>query len=284
MYQWKQLSPSVHHRLDLGLAFGMTDTGLVRTSNEDNFLIEPRLGLVAVADGMGGHDSGEIASADALTSIAHFIRASQDADGDPEVFHFKSSNPEINPGNLPATLDEAAAQALITLHNAVEFANQRMYQTNLSNRRGDGGGMGTTVTGIWQPLEGGPVYAFHVGDSRLYRYRDGELTQLTHDQTMYQQALDEGAVFDLPPRNLLLQALGPAFDVEPEMQMHAVVPGELLLLCSDGLYSGSSDDDIAAVLSAASAENLDTTCTRLIEMAKRDGGRDNITAVLIQCR
>lgn len=279
MYQWKQLSPSVHHRLDLGLAFGMTDTGLVRTSNEDNFLIDPRLGLVALADGMGGHEAGEVASADALTSVAQFLRATMTAKGDPDVLHFKPSHPDTCP---PGT--DPASAALHTLHNAVEFANQRMYQVNLSNRRGDGGGMGTTLTGVWQPEAGAPMLAFHVGDSRLYRYRDGQLIQLTHDQTLYQQAVDDGVLDDLPPRNLLLQALGPSFEVEPELHVLDVAPGELLMLCSDGLYGASTDEQIAAVLANVSAENLDTSCAELIEGAKRDGSRDNITCVLIQCR
>ena len=281
MYQWKQLSPSVHHRLDLGLAFGMTDTGLVRPSNEDNFLIDAQLGLVAVADGMGGHEAGEVASADALIAIAHFLRTKLDNRGDPEVVNFKPSH-----GAAPAP-DSAAdpvGAAVDTMHNAVDFANQRMYQTNLSNRRGDGGGMGTTLTGIWQPQAQGPVYLFHVGDSRLYRYRDGQLTQTTHDQTLYQQAIDDGATVDLPPRNLLLQALGPSFDVEPELQVLDVAPGEILLLCSDGLFGASSDARIAAVLAEASEDKLDTCCQQLIDNAKRDGSRDNITAVLIQCR
>jgi serine/threonine protein phosphatase PrpC len=284
LYLWKQLSPSVPHRLDLGVAFGMTDTGTVRSSNEDNFLIDRKLGLVAVADGMGGHEAGEVASADALTALAHFIRASVEPDGDATVPNFKPSAFDPAQTDPDATWTDATMGAMIALHDAVEFANQRMYQTNLANDRGDGGGMGTTLTGLWQPAPDGPVFVFHVGDSRLYRLRRGQLTQLTRDQTMYQQAVDAGAVSHLPPRNLLLQALGPAPEIKPELQIQAVAPGDLYLLCSDGLYGASTDQRIAAVLAGASAGDLETSCAQLIEMAKQDGSRDNITAVLLKCQ
>ncbi|MES2318443.1 MAG: protein phosphatase 2C domain-containing protein [Pseudomonadota bacterium] len=273
MYVWKQLSPSVEHRLALGNAFGMTDTGTVRPSNEDNFLIDSDLGLLAVADGMGGHEAGEIASSDALTSLAHFIRARADADSDDDMPNF-----------APSGDDEAGCDAMATLHEAVAFANDRMYQTNVDNRRGDGGGMGTTLTGIWQPMADGPALVFHIGDTRLYRLRAGSLVQLTRDQTMYQKAFEAGVRQNLPPRNLLLQALGPSRGIKPELQTRPVTPGDLYLLCSDGLHGAIPDAQIAAVLGEAQAENLGASCAQLIDMAKRNGSRDNITVVLFQCK
>ena len=266
MYVWKQLSPSIEHQLALGPAFGMTDTGTVRPSNEDNFLIDPALGLVAVADGMGGHEAGEVASSDALIALAHFIRARAE-------FHEADLLPSLAPANDP----------LVTLYEAVEFANQRMYQTNVENRRGNGGGMGTTLTGIWQPLAGGPALVFHVGDTRLYRLRAGSLVQLTRDQTMYQKAFESGARQNLPPRNLLLQALGPSCGVKPELQTRPVTPGDLYLLCSDGLHGAIADEQIAAVLGEAQEQDLGASCAQLIAMAKLNGSRDNITVVLFQC-
>lgn len=283
MYFWKQLSPSVPHRLAIGTAFGMTDTGTVRPSNEDNFLIDGTLGLVAVADGMGGHESGEIASADALTSLTQFLRASIAQDGERALPNFKPSpfDPEqVDPDSI---WSEATLDAMVTLHDAVEFANQRMYQTNLANRRGDGGGMGTTLTGVWQPEPGAPLLVFHVGDSRLYCYRNGQLTQLTRDQTMYQEAVEAGATENLPPRNLLLQALGPSCDTHPDLHIQAVMPGDLYLLCSDGLYGATGDERIAAVLAGANSERLGECCKELITMALQDGSRDNVTVVLLQC-
>ena len=283
MYVWKQLSPSVEHQLAFGNAFGMTDTGTVRSSNEDNFLIDPDLGLLAVADGMGGHEAGDIASADALTSLAHFIRARADAEND-KLLNFAPSIYDPARHSPDAALTDASYDAMVTLQEAVEFANQRMYQTNVDNRRGDGGGMGTTLTGIWQPMAGGPALVFHVGDTRLYRLRAGSLVQLTRDQTMYQKALESGLRQNLPPRNLLLQALGPSRGIIPELRTRPVTPGDLYLLCSDGLHGAIADAQIAAVLGEAQAHDLGASCAQLIEMAKLNGSRDNITVVLFQCK
>ena len=282
MYVWKQLSPSVQQHLDLGIAFGMTDVGIVRPSNEDNFYIDRELGLLAIADGMGGHEAGEVASSDALLSMAHFIRASAAREhGDPI--------PDFMPSAFdPATSDpfvewnQSTSAAMTTLHHAVEFANQRMYQINRENRRAEGGGMGTTLTGIWQPVPDGPQFVFHVGDTRLYRFRQGRLTQLTRDQTMYQRAVEAGVLYNLPGRNLLLQALGPSSGVRPDLHMQTTEPGDLYLLCSDGLHGSCEDEQIAALLAAST--DLEATCAELIDAAKRNRSRDNITVVLLQCK
>lgn len=284
MYVWKQLSPSVELHLDLGLAFGMTDTGTVRRSNEDNFLIDPSLGLIAIADGMGGHESGEIASSDALLAMAQFIRASkprEPGEDGASTLADQLAQPAQNDANFSTT--DGTLSAMVTLYDAVEFANKRMYQTNVDLRRG-ATGMGTTLTGMWQPAPGAPVLIFHIGDTRLYRYRQGTLTLLTHDQTMYQHAVDQGFIGVMPPRNLLLQALGPACAVNPELMTQDVEPGDLFMLCSDGLHSASSDAQITTILAGASADRLGATCQDLIEQAKRDGSRDNITVVLFQCK
>ena len=284
LYVWKQLTPSTPQQLGLGIAFGMTDVGTVRATNEDNFLIDPELGLVAVADGMGGHEAGEVASASALGALAHFLRASGVQDGDSTVPNFIPS--AFNPvhADPDATWTDATMGAMIRLHDAVEFANARMYQTNLADAKGDGGGMGPPLPGLWQPAADGPVFIFHVGDSRLYRLRHGELVQLTRDQTMYQQSIEAGMLHNLPGRNLLLQALGPAPEVAPELQIQALAPGDVLLLCSDGLHGACADADIGTVLQGAAGRAPGEVCAQLIEMAKRAGSRDNITALLIRCK
>lgn len=284
MYVWKQLSPSVEHQLALGPAFGMTDTGTVRPSNEDNFLIDPALGLLAIADGMGGHEAGEVASSDALMAVAHFIRARSALDQGEQIPNFDPGIVDPARNDAEATWAEGNYNAMVTLQDAVEFANQRMYQTNVDNRRGDGGGMGTTLTGLWQPEAGGPALVFHVGDTRLYRLRAGSLVQLTRDQTMYQQAYENGARQNMPPRNLLLQALGPSCGIKPELTARPVTPGDLYLLCSDGLHGAIPDEQIAAVMGAAQAQDLGASCAQLISMAKLHGSRDNITVVLFQCK
>lgn len=290
MSNWKQLSPSIPHRLPFGVACGMTDVGTVREANQDNFFISPELGLVVVADGMGGHDAGEIASADAINLLYNFIRAARDdapaahgPDRDATVPAFRASAYDPAQADPDATWTDATMKAMITLHDAVEFANERMYLTNLANDQAEGAGMGTTLTGMWQVAPDGPMFVFHVGDSRLYRCRQGCLAQLTRDQTLYQQALENGAREPLPARNLLLQALGPASEIKPDLQTQVLMPGDVYLLCSDGLYGESDPQQIEAILNAANADNLDTCCAALIEMAKRDGSRDNITALLIKC-
>ncbi len=269
MSNWQPLSPSQYHRLEFGVAFGVTDVGTVRESNQDNFLIAPELGLVAVADGMGGHAAGEIASAEALRQLADFI-------GHAPAGRF-GADPD-------ATWTGTATKAMVTLRDAVAFANERLYQANVADGQPDGTGMGTTLTGFWQATPGGPLLVFHVGDSRLYCWRDGALAQLTRDQTLYQQAVDMGVQDHLPARNLLLQAMGPTAVVQPELLTCTPAAGDLYLLCSDGLYGNSAPEQIAAILSSAQADNLHACCEALVEMAKRDGSRDNITVVLASCR
>lgn len=257
MNAWRQLTPSEPQQLALGVAFGLTDIGTVRTSNQDNFLVDAGLGLVAVADGMGGHADGERASAEALTVLADALRAAA----------------------APATPSRQAG----LLRDAVGYANLQLYQANLAAGRDDGSGMGTTLTGLWQATPGGPLCIFHVGDTRLYRYRGGQLVQLTHDQTLYQQAIDAGYEYNLPPRNLLLQALGPGAEITPELLVESAEADDLYLLCSDGLHGPCSDETIAAVLGQVASAGLEACCAQLIQMAKHDGSRDNITAVLVHC-
>ena len=251
------LSPPVLQQMAMGLAHGLTDTGTVRPSNQDNLLLLPELNFVAVADGMGGHMGGDIASTEALLLVWKHLRAQPAPGGD--------------------------AEALRQLYDAVLFANSTLFRSNASAGLADGYGMGTTLTGMWQPRVDGPAFVFHVGDSRIYRYRKGQLAQLTHDQTLYQQALEAGMTGILPPRNLLLQAIGPGEDVRPDVFAHPLAPGDLYLLCSDGLYGASEPEALAAILDQANADNLPESCAALVEMAKFDGSRDNITAVLLLC-
>jgi protein phosphatase len=251
------LSPPVLQHMAMGLAFGLTDVGTVRPSNQDNLLLLPELNLVAVADGMGGHVGGDIASTEALLQAWKHLRA----------------QPE------PAS----EAESLKQLQDAVLFANSTLFRSNAAAGLSDGYGMGTTLTGMWQPLAEGPAFIFHVGDSRIYRYRSGQLAQLTHDQTLYQQALEAGMTGMLPPRNLLLQAIGPGEDVRPDVFAHKLAPGDLYLLCSDGLYGASTAEDLAALLANAGPGNLPETCAALVDKAKQDGSRDNITAILLLC-
>jgi protein phosphatase len=274
MSTWTQLTPSIYHRLAFGSAYGLTDVGLVRKSNEDNFLIDPELRIVAVADGMGGHDGGEIAAHLALSSLRAALLAA-----DPQRYIGAGVGDALDPD---ATWQDEHMSAVMAVHGAVDQANARVYEANLRNGHRDGGGMGTTLTGFWQTAPDGPLVVFHVGDSRLYRYRGGELAVLTRDQTLYQQALEAGAgaCADLPPRNLLLQAIGPTAEIAPDVKVFTPQRGDLYLLCSDGLYGNTPHAAIAQAMAQADAQSLDACCAALIALAKTHGSRDNITAVL----
>ena len=261
------LSACGPHRLACAVAYGASDVGTVRQSNEDNFLVEPSLRLFAVADGMGGHEAGALASAEALISLRQALNADR---VDP-----------LNDGSDPdATWSDPDMQAAGRLHNAIDQVNQCVYQQNVARQMSEGSGMGTTLTGAWRPYADGPLLVFHVGDSRLYRYRDGELSLLTRDQTWYQQALEAGKVDRLPARNLLLQAIGPGPRVEPQVRVQPVQPNDLLMLCSDGLHGCVPHQEMAQVLAAAGRDTLDTACQRLIHLTREYAGRDNVTVLL----
>jgi serine/threonine protein phosphatase PrpC len=272
---WTQLSPSRPHRLPMATVFGATDVGPVRKGNEDNFLIDEALGLVMVADGMGGHACGEVASAGALEAVRGYL--SRHAAQLPQQ--------QTEAGQLPladdpdATWSDLAMRAVAVLYGAVEFANARLHAENLARGRLEAG-MGTTLTGFWRANADAPLVLLHVGDSRLYRHRGGQLEQLTRDQTMYQQALDAGMIDNLPARNLLLQAVGPSPQVMPEVCSHLVLAGDVLMLCSDGLHGSVPHGEIEAVMASASESALQAACLQLIALAKEYGGRDNITVVM----
>lgn len=251
------------------VAFGHSDKGPIRQHNEDHFLLDSKLELLAVADGMGGHEAGALASSMALETL-HDCLAREIAQTLPI-----SSDPD-------ATCQVPSMQAVGVLHDALASVNARLYAQNAAGRMSEGSGMGTTLTGVWRPQADGPLLAFHVGDSRLYRYRAGELEQLSRDQTWYQQALDAGHFDRLPARNLLLQAIGPSRRVEPEIRVHWVQPQDLLLLCSDGIHGSVPHHEIVQLLDGASEHNLAGTSERLIQLAAEYGSRDNATVVLVK--
>ncbi|WEF34745.1 PP2C family protein-serine/threonine phosphatase [Pseudoduganella chitinolytica] len=258
-------STAQHGTLAGGSACAITATGPFRATNEDRFLLAPELGLLAVADGMGGHADGALASAMALDVLRGFL----DTAG-------HGADDTFAPG-------AHGGAPLHTLAAAVAQANAHLYQANVARGRADGTGMGTTLTVLWRPVLDGPAYVGHVGDSRLYLLRAGRLAQLTRDQTLYQQALDAGRTTALPGRNLLLQALGPGPAVQPELLVQPVLPGDLYLLCSDGLHGETAPADLAAILATARDDNLHDCCAALVAQALADGSRDNVTAVLLRC-
>jgi PPM family protein phosphatase len=268
---------------------GMTHVGKVRRLNEDNFLIDEALGLFMLGDGMGGHANGGIASTLALQAVRDFFQntLNQPRVGDfgeddtlPHPFHLHTEYKEFDP---EATWADSSMPAVQTVFAAMEYANHCLYQKNAGNEYGRQQGMGTTLVGCWQCVPGAPMVIFNVGDSRLYLQRDGEFRQLTKDQTLFQQALDMGVTENLPGRNLLLQAIGPAESVVPEVFSHTTYRNDVYLLCSDGLHGIVSDTVISNIMAKTQIENLEQSCTELIQLANSGGGKDNITVVLVIC-
>lgn len=225
--------------------FVRSDVGRVRGRNEDSFLVDASASLFAVADGMGGHAAGDVAS---QTAIA--------------AFH-------------AAFLETRSGVA------AVKSANRAVFERATSEP--EKSGMGTTLTGIH--VFGNAVFAAHVGDSRLYLLRNGELTQLTRDHTVAQDMIEKGALtkrdaMQHPMSSMLTRSLGLRADVDVDVFEHNVAPGDLLLLCSDGLTGMVTDEDLAAMLKQE--KSLEEIVEDLIAAANLRGGTDNITAMLIR--
>ncbi len=224
-----------------------SDVGLLREGNEDSAYASPR--LLAVADGMGGHAAGEVASAVAIASVATLDGGAQS--GDPL-----------------GALKEAVHSAADTLH--------KMASADPAVE-----GMGTTLTAM---LWVGQGYALcHIGDSRGYMLRDGELYQITHDHSLVQSLVDEGKISaeeaaTHPQRSLILRALDGRGEAEPDLSMRQAVPGDRYLLCSDGLSDVVSAETLHHTLSTVAS--LDEVTVQLIELAIRGGGPDNITVVV----
>lgn len=282
------LSPNSRQRLRVGTAFGVTDVGTVRQSNEDNFLIDGALDLAIVADGMGGHAAGELASAEALRAVQQFLQQArarhlQSPHADrPAHFDHDATTPVANAHDPDATFTDPGIMGISTVFDAIEFANQNLYQQNVAQHRPEGG-MGTTLTGFCRPYATGELVLFHVGDTRLYCQRDGRLYQLTHDQTLYQQAVDAGLTDNLPSRNMLLQAVGPIAQVQPEIRPLPLQPNDLLMLCSDGLHGVVAHAEIERVMALTTEASLEQACHYLVDLAKKMGSRDNITILMVQC-
>ncbi|NWF73837.1 MAG: Stp1/IreP family PP2C-type Ser/Thr phosphatase [Nitrospirae bacterium] len=241
-----------------------SDTGLKRQHNEDRFVVDPRLGLYVICDGMGGNNAGEIAGALAVRAIhTHLAKAAKDAD-----------LPLIGPGN--AALSNQANR----LASAIHAANHVIYRE--SWRRLDYAGMGTTVVAALLHEE---VLAIaHVGDSRLYLVRNGTIQSLTTDHSWVAEQILTGFITEeeaerSPSRNIVTRALGVESSVDVELAEVSVKNGDRLLLCSDGLTRAARSKDILPILSGS--EDLAAMSDRLIAMANEAGGDDNTTVIIV---
>jgi serine/threonine protein phosphatase PrpC len=226
---------------------GRTDVGRQRSANEDDFVLAPP--FFAVADGMGGAKAGEVASAMAT-----------------EVFEGESDSGE---------------PAEVQLARMLREANRRIHDLAVADESHRG--MGTTLTAA--KVTGDEISLAHVGDSRAYRMRDGELEQLTKDHSLVAELERSGqitpeAAEHHPQRSIITRALGPEPDVEVDTYTVTAREGDLFLLCSDGLTSMISDDEIGSIL--RSADSLDAAADALVRAANQSGGKDNITVVLFR--
>jgi protein phosphatase len=254
------------------IAAGLTDVGKQRVHNEDRFILLPEFNVYVVADGMGGHQSGEVASRMAASGIAAYFRQA----------------PHPTNGKAHADGEHEAARATPKgpaerLRAAVIQANARIFARADDSRIHRG--MGTTVVAATFSRETGELVVAHAGDSRCYRLRDGKLDQLTRDHSLVSDALLERpdlSSTDLAylPKNVITRALGIAPTVDVDVRVEPVGVGDIFLLCSDGLHGLVSDEEMAAILEEYPV--LTEACARLVEMANAAGGKDNITAVVIR--
>lgn len=245
--------------------FGKTDVGMKRSKNEDSFGIDRQLGLFIVADGMGGHAAGEIASKMAIDVIMDYIKRTV-ATNEPYLTGF--NNRYSRAGNR--------------LSSAIILANQLISDT-ATNREG-WQGMGTTLVVAWMPDPNVPrLSVAHVGDSRAYLLRHGALKQLTTDHSLVEEQIQRGFISKEEAnlssiKNMITKALGFRERVEADVSEIELEPGDKLLLCSDGLNGMLTDKQILTILKLTG--NLETTCQQLISAANAKGGKDNITAII----
>lgn len=246
-------------------SYGSSDVGRAREKNEDNFILVPQEGLYVVADGMGGHASGQLASSLAVTHIAEFI-----------CLNIKRAGFE-----LPFVTDASQPAAVRQLSNAIQYANQRIYIEACKDPVHEG--MGTTVVSIWDT--GGRLVLGHAGDSRIYCFRDGILEQVSEDHSLLNHLIKtnqiaEEDIEDFPNKNVIFRALGLKDELEVDIVEREKIAGDVYLLCSDGLTDLVDDWIIAEILANAKTELKETTET-LIRLANDNGGKDNITVLLL---
>ncbi len=244
---------------------GITDAGLVRDHNEDTIGTDNELGLLVLADGMGGHKGGEVASAMAVDSILQEL---------------KKNLPEIASGNI----DDKTGYSLesMAIEAAIKKANQIVYEAAQGNIKYEG--MGTTVVVLL--FYDNRITIAHVGDSRLYRMRDGSLEQMTRDHTLLQELVDRGFYTKKEAReslnkNLVTRAVGvnPAVDVD--LLEDVALQNDVYLLCSDGLTDMITDDLIEDI-QLNYKDDLQKMNTELVKQAKDHGGKDNVSVMLAQ--
>jgi len=233
-------------------AYGATDIGHIRKKNEDVFKIIKNQNLFSIADGMGGHKSGDVAAKEATNHLCNLL---------------------LQTLNTNISID----QIIYHIKLAIKEANQRVY--NLSKAHADFTGMGTTLCCLYLHIDSA-IFA-HIGDSRIYQFKNNILTQLTKDHSLINKLKDQNKDFnELTHKNIITKAIGTHPKIEPSIGICPFEAGNLFLMCTDGLSDYIADVDIKKIIENHSeCKNL---CETLIKEAKNNGSSDNITAVTIK--
>jgi serine/threonine protein phosphatase PrpC len=241
--------------------FGITDKGLVRETNQDSFATEPKLGLIIVADGMGGHAAGEQASSSAVLTVL-------------EVF----SRYDFDKGTLGGSEQTYTVEEIIAL--ALQEANERIMLASVSDANLQG--MGTTaIVGVERA---GTLHIGHIGDSRVYRIRDGSAEQITEDHSIVQQLVRAGAITHAeaqvhPYKNVITRCLGMASEIEADIISAPLQLGDRFVVCSDGMSNFVSNQRLIEIVGGN--DDIEEAGKMLVSEANARGGADNITVVLM---
>lgn len=252
------------------IAAGLSDVGLQREHNEDSYCVLSNHRLFVVADGMGGHRAGDIASRMATSEMTAYFNAASIDD-----------QPALD------TKDEAGEALAVDqqrLVSAVKLANQRIFQASTRNRSVQG--MGTTIVGALFNRDDQEMHVVHVGDSRAYRVRAGDITQLTRDHSLLNDYLLvmpnlSDAQKERLPNNVITRALGMQEKVAVDLSVDAASAGDVYVLCSDGLNGMVSDERILDIVHRAGAD-VEAAAQGLVAEANQNGGEDNVTVVVIR--
>ncbi|HEV8717590.1 MAG TPA: Stp1/IreP family PP2C-type Ser/Thr phosphatase [Candidatus Binatia bacterium] len=246
-----------------------TDVGRVRLRNEDSYGLFSDLTFYVVADGMGGHVGGEIASGMAVETMLFSLRETQ--------------NEDLTPFLDPEGLCSVGGRRLFL---AVQEANRKLCEK--SRQEPQLAGMGTTVAAVLFNAQENLASICHVGDSRVYRIREGEVEQLTEDHSLVQQLFRAGRIGrqnlkTSPHRHVLTRALGVELVVQPSLRLEKPRPGDIFLLCSDGVHGVVDESEILSTVTQEGV-NLQDACDTLVDLANERGGQDNSTVILLRYR
>ncbi|MFO1320445.1 MAG: Stp1/IreP family PP2C-type Ser/Thr phosphatase [Burkholderiales bacterium] len=242
-----------------------THTGMVRSHNEDAVATDGAIGLAVLADGMGGYNAGEVASGIAVALITSEMRQ---AIAKTDLHSLSQENGD--------------SQAELLLKGIIAKTNTSIFES--ANSQPQYAGMGTTL--VVSLFRDNRLSVAHIGDSRMYRLRGEKLEQVTRDHSLLQEQIDSGMLTKEAARrsqnkNLVTRALGIEPEVEAEIHTYDVQPGDMYLLCSDGLNDMVEDEDIELTLNAMGS-NLPLAANQLVQMANDNGGRDNVSVVLVK--